>query len=111
MSLRDLILKADDLKRVPVEVPEWETTVYVRTMTGLEQDRFEVFAKEEGGLNVRAALLVASVCDEDGQPVFVAEDIPALGEKSGAALDRLVEVAMRLSGIGKKDMDALEKNS
>jgi len=39
MGLKADILAADDLPRVAVEVPEWNTTVWVREMTGSERDR------------------------------------------------------------------------
>jgi hypothetical protein len=38
-------------------------------------------------------------------------DINTLGQKSAAALDRVYEVAARLSKISKEDVDELAKNS
>ena len=45
-----------------------------------------------------------------GSLVFHDGDIDALAGKSGAALDRLYEVAARLSGIGDQDVEELTKD-
>jgi hypothetical protein len=90
MDIRSQILAADDLPREAVAVPEWGgVTVWVRTLTGTERDRFET----------------------QGARLFADGDAGALGKKSSKALDRLLEVAMRLSGIGAKQQEEAEKNS
>jgi hypothetical protein len=107
---RDQILKAEDLKREEVPVPEWGGSVFVRTMTGGERDRFEAaFVRDK--TDTRARLAAATICDEAGTLLFSATDIEALGRKSAAALERVFVVAMRLSKVGKADVDDLEKNS
>ena len=57
--------------------------------------------------NVRSKLCAMCIVDEDGARLFSDEDIDALGEKSAAPLDRIFGVAMRLSGLGTKDVDKL----
>ncbi len=115
---RDMIMAAEDLPMERVEVPEWDGFVYVRTITGVERDRYEngCFAgkgkKREWGLrNVRARLAVLSVCDETGAPLFTDNDAAALGEKGAKALDRVFDVAQRLSGLSDEDVEELAKNS
>lgn len=114
MSLRDLILAADDLKREAVEVPEWGTTVYVRTMTGTERDAFEqqIVGDESGRAieNIRARLCILTIVDDKGERQFADGDISAVGGKSSAALDRVFAVAQRLNGLSKSDVDTLAKN-
>jgi hypothetical protein len=61
--------------------------------------------------NVRAKLVVRSVVDEDGNRVFRDQDAPALGEKSAAVLDKLYDVASRLSKVTQEDVEELAKNS
>lgn len=111
---RDQILKANDLVTESVEVPEWGGSVLVRTMTGVERDQFEAAIIEMKGKdtkvnmrNARARLVALSVVDEEGKKVFSPNDISLLGAKSAAALQRVFNVAMRLSGISEEDVREL----
>jgi len=117
---RDEILRAEDIKTEKVPVPEWGGDVLVRTLTGTERDRIEAYMVENRikgkgrGLNyenLRARLVVSSAVDEKGARLFKRTDIETLGQKSAAALDRVFEVAQRLSGFAPKDVEELTKNS
>lgn len=115
---REAILKADDLPKELVEVPEWGGYVYVRTLTGLERDAFEESVTQQRGKsikmnlrNIRAKLVALSVVDEGGKRIFSDADAKFLGEKSASALDRIFEVAQRLSGLRDEDVEELAKNS
>ncbi|ANZ42495.1 hypothetical protein BBK82_04985 [Lentzea guizhouensis] len=117
---RDEILSAVDITTEDVDVPEWGGRVRVRGLTGTDRDRFESAMLNRNGKgnarhqvntdNFRARLVMASVVDEDGRRMFSERDVRALGEKSAAALDRVMTVAMRLSGLTQKDADELEGN-
>lgn len=105
---KDAILGALDLPQETVEVPEWGGSVIVRALTGKERDLFEsTFSNESAKThadkmaNVRARLVVQCVVDEAGERLFKDSDLEALGGKSAKALDRVFEVAQRLSGLGK----------
>lgn len=114
MNLRDQILQADDLPRVPLVVPEWHgITVHIRTMTGRDRDRFEALFANKGSVpaDFRTRLAVMTVCDEQGVPAFSDADIPALSGKSSAALDRIMEAACKLNKLRPKDYDELGKGS
>ena len=114
MSLRDTILQAWDIKSEKVTIPEWGVTVNVQGMTGAERDAFEGDCLSDGKAtvsNVRAKLAVRCLRNDDGSRVFSDADAPTLGAKSAAALDRVFEIASRLCGIGKKDVEELAKNS
>jgi len=106
------IVDADDLPHEDVEVPEWGGTVRVRTMTGLERDRFEaeMLAAEGAGANVRARLVGRCMIDAGGKALFDDQTLDALGAKSARALDRVFTVAQRLNGLSGADVDELEKN-
>jgi hypothetical protein len=104
---RNDVLKADDLSRELVAVPEWGGEVWVRSMNGAERDKFEASIVQQRGnnrelnmANIRAKLAAMSICDENGKRLFGDEDIQALGQKSAAALQRVFTAAQRLSGIG-----------
>lgn len=116
------ILAAPDLPRELVSVPEWGGSVYVRTMTGAERDALETEMFQADGTDVgvsldsylanfRAKLVARCVVDEDGDRLFSDTDVVALGQKSAAALQRVVAVAQRLSAITPADVEALRKNS
>lgn len=120
---RDDILHADDLPVEKVDVPEWGGHVYVRGLTGAERDAYEseIVRARDGGdgdddvevnlENIRARLLVRCLVDEAGERLFTEADVEALGAKSGSAVQRCWERARQLSGITRRDVDELEKNS
>jgi hypothetical protein len=111
---RDEILQAADIQYEDVDVPEWGGTVRVRSLTGAERDALEGSIAELEGLeiykNFRARLVTRAVVDETGKRLFSDKDIERLGEKSGAALDRVFSVAQRLSGLTKADIEELTAN-
>lgn len=110
---KSAILAADDKKVVDHEVPEWGGSVKLRVMTGTERDRFE--SEFVGGNKsvemVRAKLVAKCLCDDDGKRLFTEQEIPELGEKSAAVLDRLFSECMKLNRFSKNDVDDLAKNS
>lgn len=115
MNTRDFILSQDSLPTD--QVVAWGRTLTVRGLSGVERDRFEQLfleSKEEGkdkSLNVRGTLVALSVVDDEEKRVFTDKDATKLGSLSANELDKVFEVAMKLSGIGKKDMERIEGNS
>ena len=61
--------------------------------------------------NVRARLVVRSLVSQDGARLFSDEEADALGAKSAAVIDRLFDVATRLSGMDQTDVEAEGKDS
>jgi hypothetical protein len=113
---RDAILAAKDIQIEEVAVPEWDGKVFVKGMTGSERDKFEASIVEFRGTsqkmnlsNVRALLASLTVCDKSGIHLFTEADVIALGEKSAGALQRIFNVARRLSGLSPADVEELTK--
>lgn len=112
---RDEILGAHDRKTEDVAVPEWGGTVRVRALSGAERDAYEagiVQIKGDGSrkftlANARARLVSLSVVDENGEHLFSEADVAALGAKSATALERVFDVARRLSGLSDEDVEGL----
>lgn len=111
------ILAANDIQTQIVQVPEWGGEVAVRGMTGLERDEFEASIVEGSGKktsvkwkNIRARVASLCIVDEAGSRLFTESDIQDLGDKSAAALERVFDVARRLSGLSESDVETLEKN-
>jgi hypothetical protein len=115
---REAILNAPDIQVEDVDVPEWGGKVRVRGLTGAERDAFEQSIMEQRGRdmslnlrNIRAKLVALSVVDEQNNRIFSDADVKALGQKSAVALQRVFEVAQRLSGLRNEDVEELAKNS
>jgi len=116
---REQILGASDLQIEAVFVPEWGGTVYVRNLNGKGRDAFEgsrVRIKDNNKVemvhdNTRAKLLSLTVCDQSGALLFSQDDVETLGEKNASALDRLFDVAQRMSGLRPQDLEQKVKNS
>lgn len=113
------IFGADDRRTEDVYVPEWGGTVRLRGLTGAERDAYEasMLKRDRSGRqvedlrNARARLIALSAITEDGTPLFDQNDVAALGRRSAAALNRLFDVACRLSGLSEDDVKELEGNS
>jgi hypothetical protein len=114
---RNQILTCNDTKTEEVTVPEWGGIVLVKALNGKERDAYEqsMYIIDGGNFsvnkdNIRAKLVAKTICDEDLKPVFTEGDIEILGEKNGAALDKVFAVAQKLCGMGGQTMEMLEKN-
>lgn len=117
MELREQIFAMDDIESEIVEVPQWSNVkIEVRGMTGRERAQmFRGALNEEGEVDFERMypeLVIASCYDSDtGRPVFQSEDREQLLNKSGAALEKLAMVAIRLSGMDKAAEARLGKDS
>lgn len=116
---RDRILAAQDLRFEEVEIPEWEGTVRVRGLTGAQRDQYEAEVLSAHGRRgsfelrfrqARAKLVAMSVVDAEGNLLFSEGDVAALGGKSARALDRIFDVAARLSGLTGEEVEELVRD-
>lgn len=115
-SLRERILSASDIRRETVQVPEWGVAVEVRGLTGAQRAKLM-----KNGFDARGTadfeklypelLIVSSFDPQTGEPVFTEADRDALNAKSGSALERVAQAAMRLSGLSPEAAEQAEKNS
>lgn len=115
---RDQIIACQDIKTEEVQVPEWGGSVLVRGLTGEERDAYEATLMQLRGTdaklnlaNARAKLVARSVVDDAGNLLFSDRDVAQLAKKGAAALQHIFDVAQRLSGLTKSDLDDLTKNS
>lgn len=111
---KESIRAVKDLVTEEVEVPLWGGSVLVRSLTGAERGRLEVSTMERKGVNyaenlstLRARMVMLSVVDDQGKRMFSDKDIDFLNDKNASALEAIFQVAMRLSGITKTDVDEL----
>ncbi len=117
--IASLIAVADDTERDLISLPKWGVTIEVRGLDGNLRSEFQEKLSEtrddEGNAPISAVektLLVQSCFDpEDGEPCFSESDIEMLWTKSGAYISKLVNTAMKVSGLRKEDEDELGKSS
>lgn len=114
--LRDRILSADDIPSESVTVPEWGCDILVRGMSGADRaGLLERAVSPDGAVSFSAfypEVVIATACDPDtGARLFDESDKALLMEKSGAALDRVATVGLRLSGMTNEAVDAAGKDS
>lgn len=117
MLTREQILECQDIQVEKVEVPEWGGHVFVKSITGEERDWLEMSTyddkkkdKKVDMKHFRAKIISLSVCNENKERLFSEKDIVALSGKNAAALQRIFDVAQRLSGLTNEDADELLKN-
>lgn len=115
-NLREKILGASDIRREQVHVPEWDATVEVRGLTGTQRAKLMKTGFDSRGVvdfeKLYPELLIASVFDPaGGEAVFSEADRDALNGKSGSALERVAQAAMRISGLSPEAAEQAEKNS
>lgn len=126
---KDQILKVDDRQIEEIEVPEWGGSVLVRGLDGAGRDAYfqsmtvmrnpgKGKAPQMGmdNTNATAKMVARCILDPDDPKherlMFDSyKDLEELGAKSGAALNRVYEAALRLSGLDQDDMEELGKSS
>ncbi|MGA5605918.1 hypothetical protein ACPCUF_33715 [Streptomyces griseoincarnatus] len=117
---KEQITSADDRKWEDVPVPEWGGTVRLVGMSGTERNAYQsslVVLGPNGkpqrmNMSDQLAKLVGKcLVDENFERLFSDKEIKALGAKNGAVLERLGQIAQRLSGLRKEDVEAAEGKS
>ena len=107
---KEAIMSVSDLPTEMVEVKQWGGSVTVRGMNAGERDRFEEQIRKHGMNNLRGLMASMVIVDEEGKRIFTDKEIEKLSAKSAEALDTIVEVASRLSGLMDADVEILEGN-
>ena len=118
MLTKEAILAAGRVTHEAVTVPGLAEPLYVWQMTGLENDKLDDESYVDNGkggvefnhANYRARLFIACVRDADGVPKFGPGDLAAVSAMSAAVLNRVLEVARRINGMTKADVETAGKN-
>ncbi len=116
MDLRAQILAKADLEEELLEIPEWECTVLIRALNGADRAQLlqhNTLADGKPDLKKMYPMLaITSIRDpETKKLIFEPTDRDALNNKSGAALERVAEVALRLNHMIPESLRVAEKNS
>lgn len=116
---RKIASKADILgttfaRHEDIEIPEWDLTVRIRSMTAADRDAWgqEMYTESQVGLvqNFRARLLAHVLIDEEGKRIFTPAEAAALGEQDSEVIERIYKAAMKLNKLGKEATEEAEKN-
>lgn len=111
MLSREAILAADDRPIKTLPVPEWGGEVGYRAMNlGDKREWEELISGDIKGETLITSMLVKTLCDEQGNPLFTLEDMTALYAKNGEVCSRIYETLATINGIGKAGADRTAKN-
>ena len=111
-ELRKSILESDDIEEETIEVPQWDNAkILVRGMSGKARAGFLKRTSKGNVVDLERfypELIIATTFDPEtpDEPLFEAADRDAISAKSGAALEAVSSVALRLSGMGAGSVDA-----
>lgn len=92
-------------------IPIWGMTPRERTDFEDKQSRLSKTQRAKHKAEIRERILVECCRDDSGAKLFTADQITQLGQRRGDVVERLVNVALELSGFTGQDLDALVKNS
>lgn len=119
---KDQILSCVD-RPIPVNVPEWGGTVYVRTFNGRERGQFEYLClKVQKAIEAqspdmgatashyRAWVICHAVCDESGKRLFADDDLDRCMEMNGRAQVRIFNAAIDASKLDTESLKVVEGN-
>lgn len=104
----EAILAAADTPKDTVLVPEWGGTVEVIGLTKRQQVDIRRGSMVDGEVDpekVQAAIFREGVID----PIFTEDQMGSLFEKSAGAVDRVLTVILRLSGMDEEAVKQKEK--
>lgn len=116
MSLRDRIISTDDIVSEMVEIPAWDVTVEVRSMSARARVRMMSRAAEnDGELNMETLfpeiVVLCSYDPDTGERIFNDDDVSMLLDKSAGPIELLATAAMRVSGMTSDSLDTAGKDS
>lgn len=109
MALDRSAILAAKPKIVTVSVPEWGGDVCMREITAGQRDQWDAWQIEHDGAaryqDIRARLLVLTICDEQGVRLFSDADIDIVSSLPANAIERLWSTACRLVGLRPEDVE------
>lgn len=119
MSLRDQVLQNAKLQIEPVEIPEWNLTIWVRELTVDERDQMiasQASFDNQGEMQdfdprgIVALLFTLTACDENGDRLFNDDETSIVADLPVGGVDRVFEVAQRINRLRKSDVDEAVEN-
>ena len=112
---RDEILACRTFGGESLNIPELGGEIRIGRMNGTARDKWEKFVRaldkrSETEDNYRAMIVASCVIDEEGNPLFSALDLEAIGRLPHNVLDQIIEAYQRLNGLQDQDVKEALKN-
>ena len=92
-------------------IPVWGMTPRERSAWEDKQTQLNEKQRAKHKLQVRERILVECCRNDDGVQLFTVDQIEQLGKRRGDVIERLVNVALDLSGFSEQDIEKIAKNS
>jgi hypothetical protein len=86
----------------PLEVPEWEQTVYLRCMSA--QDQIDL-SEGTAPAQLPVKILLHCLVDENGERLLGDDDFALLAGEDFPVIMRIFGVAAKLNGLSSKELD------
>lgn len=100
-----------------LEIPEWNCTVKIRSLSTREQLTLADEAEKAKDKNLvekaeitQLKAIILGVLDDDGQPLFTEDHYDWLLSRPPKILKRLSDAISRVSGLGEEAQNELAKN-
>jgi hypothetical protein len=94
---------------ITISVPEWGGDVCLREITAGQRDQWDAWQIENEGAaryaNIRARLLVLTICDEQGVRLFADNDIAVVSGLPAMSIDKLWDASCKLVGLRPEDVE------
>lgn len=117
---KEAIRKVRDCKVVEVEMPEWDGSVCLKSMSGKERvemvnllnGKKKEDVTPEDGFKSQFSILSVCIVNEDGTRMFDTGDEAgeAFGDKSFASIDHLFAEALKVSGLNPEAVTEAAEN-
>jgi len=108
---KNAFFAANKPRVTPLPVPEANGTFNFQDFSGETRDAVMSIARSNGeASDYEAALVIASVVDDAGNPIFSDDDKAALKAMNSRALSALAGAVMKVNKIGVEAEDAAAKN-
>jgi len=108
---RDVVHNINDEKYEVVYVDEWGGNVRLYVMNGRErlaiEERF--MQADTPKLDVFIYLLALCLKDENGQRIFLDDEVNKLGEKSSSVTSKLIAKCLELNGLSPAVKEEIKK--
>jgi hypothetical protein len=110
-----ILSKKDSLPRQEIVIPEWEGSVWVRSLTVGERDSIDSdfnAARTKGKTpdNLRARMLIKGCCNADGSALFSESDIADVNKLPATILEKIFDAILKINRIGAGAVEDAEKN-
>lgn len=118
MSIIDKIKQARDAEAEQYDIPEWDVTVEIRSMSARQRANMNNVIEDDGTASEKQELmwgylLCSCVFDPtSGDPVFTEDDMEwLLTDKSFAVIDKLTAKCLEVSSVNREAVDEAGKSS